>query len=74
MLDRLGVGAAEAAMVGDDPEDDVAGACAVGMQAWLVDRDGRFPDHPHRLADLRMLPAALGLVPGLPEQQGQAHN
>jgi HAD superfamily hydrolase (TIGR01549 family) len=61
ILDRLGVPAAAAAMVGDDPEDDVAGARAVGMQAWLVDRDARFPDHANRLTDLRMLPAALGL-------------
>ena len=67
MLDRLGVPAAAAAMVGDDAEDDVEGARAVGMEAWLVDRDGRFPDHPHRLADLRMLPAALGLGARLPE-------
>jgi hypothetical protein len=32
------------------------------MQAWLVDRDDRFPQHPQRLTDLRALPAALGLV------------
>ena len=62
LLERLDVAPAAAAMVGDDPQDDVAGARAIGMQAWLVDRDGRFPDHPHRLTDLRALPAALGLV------------
>ena len=62
MLERLGVAAEAAAMVGDDPSDDVDGARAVGMQAWLVDRDGRFPEHPQRLTDLRALPAALGLV------------
>jgi putative hydrolase of the HAD superfamily len=62
LLDELRVQPAAAAMVGDDPTDDVAGARAVGMRAWLVDRDGRFPDHPARLADLRALPAALGLV------------
>jgi putative hydrolase of the HAD superfamily len=62
MLDRLGVDAGRAVMVGDDPEDDVAGARAIGMQAWLVDREGRFPEHPGRLTDLRALPAALGLV------------
>ena len=28
----------------------------------FVDRDGRFPDHPDRLTDLRALPAALGLM------------
>ena len=62
MLDRLGVDAGCAVMVGDDPQDDVGGARAIGMQAWLVDREGRFPEHPNRLTDLRALPAALGLV------------
>ena len=62
MLEKLDVPADGAVMVGDDPEDDVAGARAIGMRAWLVDRDGRFPDHPGRLTDLRALPAALGLM------------
>jgi putative hydrolase of the HAD superfamily len=62
MLEKLAVAPTSAGMVGDDPEDDIAGARSVGMQAWLVDRDGRFPEHPHRLTDLRALPAALGLV------------
>jgi HAD superfamily hydrolase (TIGR01549 family) len=62
LLDQLHVAPSAAAMVGDDPRDDVDGARAVGMHAWLVDRDGRFPDHPDRLTDLRALPAALGLV------------
>jgi HAD superfamily hydrolase (TIGR01549 family) len=62
LLERLQVEPAAAAMVGDDPEDDIAGARAVGMCAWLVDRAGRFPEHPDRLTDLRGLPAALGLV------------
>jgi putative hydrolase of the HAD superfamily len=62
LLERLRVEPGAAAMVGDDPEDDIAGARAVGMRAWLVDRNGRFPEHPDRLTDLRGLPAALGLV------------
>ncbi len=62
LLEELRVAPPAAAMVGDDPRDDVDGARAVGMRAWLVDRDGRFPDHPNRLTDLRALPAALGLV------------
>jgi putative hydrolase of the HAD superfamily len=62
MLERLGVAAAEAVMVGDTIEDDVEGARAVGMQAVLLDREGRYPELEPRLADLRGLVAALGLV------------
>jgi putative hydrolase of the HAD superfamily len=63
MLELLGVGAAEAAMVGDTIDDDVEGALAVGMRAVLLDREGRYPDVAGRLDDLRALPAALGLFP-----------
>ena len=59
-----GCRAEEAAMVGDSPEDDIAGARALGMQAFLVDREGRFPEAVGRLPDLRALPAALGLTTG----------
>jgi HAD superfamily hydrolase (TIGR01549 family) len=62
MLERLGVTAPGAVMVGDDLGDDVEGARAIGMQAWLVDREERFPNVPDRLTDLRALPAALGLM------------
>ena len=61
VLDRLGARPEEAAMVGDSPEDDIAGAQALGMQAFLLDRDGRYPDWEPRLPDLYALPAALGL-------------
>jgi HAD superfamily hydrolase (TIGR01549 family) len=60
-LHRLGVRPRQAAMVGDSPEDDVGGARALGMRAFLVDRDDRYPDYEGRLTDLRQLPAALGL-------------
>jgi putative hydrolase of the HAD superfamily len=62
-LDVLGIEAPEAVMVGDSVEDDVEGAIAVGMKAFLVDRENRYPEAPHRLPDLRSLPAALGLAP-----------
>jgi putative hydrolase of the HAD superfamily len=62
-LGELGVEAGEAAMVGDSPDDDIAGARALGMQAFLVDRENRFPEAVGRLTDLRALPAALGLAP-----------
>ena len=61
VLDRLGAQPEEAAMVGDSPEDDIAGAQALGMRAFLLDRDGRYPDWEPRLPDLYALPAALGL-------------
>jgi HAD superfamily hydrolase (TIGR01662 family) len=61
VLERLGVEPADAAMVGDSPEDDVEGARALGMQAFLIDRDGRHPEWENALPDLYALPAALGL-------------
>lgn len=61
-LERLGVEPADAAMVGDSYADDIEGARALGMRAFLLDRDGRYPDEPDRLPTLLALPAALGLV------------
>ena len=61
-LERIGVPPVEAAMIGDSPEDDVEGARALGMQAFLLDRDGRHPEWEGRLETLYALPAALGLV------------
>jgi len=61
MLELLDVEPSEAAMVGDTIEDDIDGARAVGMHAVLVDREGRHPDVPDRIDDLRALPVALGL-------------
>jgi len=62
VLERLGVEPAEAAMVGDSPEDDVEGARAAGIEAaFLLDREDRYPELPDRLPDLFALPAALGL-------------
>lgn len=61
MLERLEVAPEDAVMIGDDVEDDVRGAQAVGMRALLVDRGDRFPGEPERLRDLWGVPAALGL-------------
>jgi putative hydrolase of the HAD superfamily len=63
-LEALDVRAEDAAMVGDSPEDDIEGARALGMRAFLVDREGRFPETVGRLPDLLALPAALGLAAG----------
>ena len=60
-LEQLGVTAEDAVMVGDSPEDDVDGAKALGMRAFLIDREDRFPEVEERLPDLLALPAALGL-------------
>jgi FMN phosphatase YigB (HAD superfamily) len=48
-------------MVGDSPLDDVDGARSLGMRAFLLDREGRFPGGDGVLRDLYALPAALGL-------------
>jgi putative hydrolase of the HAD superfamily len=61
-LERLGVEPDRAAMVGDSYADDIEGARALGMRAFLLDRDGRYPDELDRLPTLLALPAALGLV------------
>jgi putative hydrolase of the HAD superfamily len=60
-LELLGVDAEETAMVGDSLEDDVEGATAVGIEAYLIDREDRYPELPQRLRDLWSLPAVLGL-------------
>ena len=59
----FGVEPGDAVMVGDSVEDDIDGARALGMRAFLLDRRDRFPEVEERLPDLRALPAALGLTP-----------
>ncbi|MDQ4082110.1 MAG: HAD-IIIA family hydrolase [Actinomycetota bacterium] len=61
VLDLLDVTPERAVMIGDSPLDDVDGARALGMRAFLLDREGRYPDRPDRLPDLYALAAALGL-------------
>jgi putative hydrolase of the HAD superfamily len=63
VLELLGVEPEAAAMVGDSPADDVEGARALGMRAFLLDREGRFPGETGALPTLLALPAALGLAP-----------
>jgi len=60
-LELLEVEPAQAVMVGDSVEDDVEGALALGMTAFLIDRENRYPEAVERLLDLWALPAALGL-------------
>ncbi len=60
-LTALEVDAADAVMVGDSLLDDIEGARALGMRAFLLDRDRVHPGAPDRLDTLLALPAALGL-------------
>jgi putative hydrolase of the HAD superfamily len=60
-LELVGAEPGEAVMVGDSPADDVDGARALGIRAFLIDREGRFPAAVGRLDSLRDLPPALGL-------------
>ena len=61
-LELLGVEPQAAAMVGDSPLDDIDGARALGMRAYLIDREGRFPERADALPTLLALPALLGLA------------
>ena len=61
-LELLGVEPRAAVMVGDSPLDDIEGARALGMQAFLIDREGRFPERTDALPTLLALPALLGLA------------
>jgi putative hydrolase of the HAD superfamily len=62
-LDRMGVSAGESVYVGDNPMFDIEPALEVGMFAVLLDRRGRFPDHPGaRITSLEDLPATIGLT------------
>ena len=60
-LELLGVEPRAAAMVGDSLLDDIEGARALGMQAFLIDREGRFPERDDALPTLLALPSLLGL-------------
>jgi HAD superfamily hydrolase (TIGR01549 family) len=62
-LELLDVAPEDAVMVGDSAADDIAGAEAVGIRGFLLDREGRYPDGPAVLRDLVSLPVALGIDP-----------
>ena len=71
-LEALGVSPGGAVFIGDNPRDDIAGACASGLAAIWVNRgDWSGPDPskadalPHaEVRELREIPAALGLEGG----------
>jgi HAD superfamily hydrolase (TIGR01549 family) len=60
VLDELGVAPEVAVMVGDSLQDDVEGARALGMRAYLVDREGR-TEVEDAIPTLLALPALLGI-------------
>jgi HAD superfamily hydrolase (TIGR01549 family) len=62
LLGLLDVDPCDAVMVGDTLHDDIEGARAVGMQAFLIDREDRHPEIVDRLPDLRGLAQVLGLA------------
>ncbi|MBM3980491.1 MAG: HAD-IA family hydrolase [Planctomycetes bacterium] len=51
----VGCAPSEVLFVGDDIENDYAGATAAGMPALLLDPDTRHPEVPHRIAALSEL-------------------
>jgi HAD superfamily hydrolase (TIGR01662 family) len=65
VLDLLEVEPQAAVMVGDSAEDDIEGARALGMQAYLVDRNGGTGEGD-ALPTLLALPALLGIEGGDP--------
>jgi HAD superfamily hydrolase (TIGR01549 family) len=62
VLELLGVDTEAAVMVGDSPLDDIDGARALGMRAYLIDRESRFPERVDTLPTLLALPALIGLT------------
>lgn len=59
-FDRLGLTPEEVVHVGDNPQDDLMGAKAVGMAAYVIDRSNGYSSSVH-LSTLTDLPARLGL-------------
>jgi putative hydrolase of the HAD superfamily len=52
----VGVKPGEALHVGDSPSDDYEGARNAGLNALLLDREGRYGDLPERIRTLREIP------------------
>jgi putative hydrolase of the HAD superfamily len=59
-LQELGVSVDESVFVGDEPRWDVVGPNSIGMEAIVIDRQGRFKDeHPDAIHSLLELPSRL---------------
>jgi putative hydrolase of the HAD superfamily len=59
VLEELGVAPEAAVMVGDSLQDDIEGARALGMRAFLVDREGH-TGVEDAIPTLLALPALIG--------------
>jgi putative hydrolase of the HAD superfamily len=64
-VEQLAVPAHHIWFVGDSVSHDVAGARGAGLRPILLDRRGRYPDHPDRIETLTVLPDALDRARGL---------
>jgi putative hydrolase of the HAD superfamily len=61
-MERAGVEPGQSVYVGENPEFDTEPAEAVGMFGVLIDRRGRFPEHPGpRITTLDDLAGIIGL-------------
>ncbi|MGD9131182.1 MAG: HAD family hydrolase [Candidatus Bathyarchaeota archaeon] len=54
-LDKLGAEPHEAVFVGDSVEQDYEGAFNVGIRPFLIDREGKYPNHFNKIASLTEL-------------------
>lgn len=54
-VDRLGVQASDIVYVGDSPKLDLEPALAVGMNAWVIDRDDFYPACQRRILSLHQI-------------------
>jgi HAD superfamily hydrolase (TIGR01549 family) len=62
VLEELGVAPEAAVMVGDSLQDDIEGARALGMRAFLVDRESR-TEVDDAIPTLLALPVLIGIEP-----------
>ena len=58
-VERLNVPPHRALFVGDSYEDDVTGARNAGLQALLLDREGKAEERRERVSSLRVVPGCV---------------
>ena len=55
VLNKFSINPSEALMIGDNPEDDIEAAIAVGMKAILIDRENKYPENEKKIISLSQL-------------------